>query len=597
MKLGKLCLVSCLLIVASLVVASCASQTTTTPPPQTTTQTQATTTAVQTSVPTTPQYGGTVTIALAREPSGFDESISQPGDAFTLHLTNQELFLGDWTKGAAGTGQATWASGSVRKISLSTGGLAESWEVTVPNKTLVFHLRKDVRFALNPSSEASRLVNGREVTAKDVATVLNKYITTPRSPLSLGDTRKAIITAIGTYDLSVTLPEENFSDMDIIGDYADVDFAPELWTKYGNLTDWRNNVGTGPFILTDYVNSSSATLKKNPNFAGTDPVGPGKGNKLPYVDTVKFVMIPDASTRISALRAAKVDILNAVFWEDAKSLRQTHPMLSEYKYYEDSGLAINMRTDKPNLPYKDKKVRQALMMATDFETIKNTWAGGEGQVVTFPILKVPEYADAYCSIEEASPAAQELYKYNVEKAKALLKDAGYPNGFSAKVAASTTAVDYLSIIKQMWAKVNVDLTIEPKEFGVYMGIFWGRAYDDMMCGGPGPVANLYIAFSFVTGPAGANFSYVDEPVAKEAKQKMMAVALTNTTEADRLHKELMKYMLEQATSIPGVAPPSYHMWWPWVKNYHGESSLGYTNFPNYLRYVWIDQAGKVALGK
>ena len=591
MKVRKVCVVLAFLITASLLVVACNGGTKTTspttqPPTKTTTAPPQTTTKTSSD---TPKSGGQISICLVADPSGFDETIAQPGGATTMHLTNQELMIGDWTKGLGGTQEATWTTGVIRKISLSKGNLAESWEISEPGK-MIFSIRKGVRFGLNPSSEASRLVNGREITAKDIAAILNRYIKTARSPLSMGDTRKAIITAVDDYTLSVVLPVENFSDMDILGDYADSDIAPELYEKYGNVNEWKYSVGTGPYILTDYISGSSATLAKNTNFWETNPMGPGKGQQLPYIDTVKMLVIVDASTRLSALRTAKIDILNDVFWEDAKSLRETNPELKEQKYYADSGLAINMRTDKKDLPYDDVKVRQALMMATDFETIKNTWAGGEAQVNTFPILLMNEYKDAYCTLEEAGPEVEELYSYKPEKAKQYLADAGFPEGFKATVVCNTvtTTVDYLSIIKQMWSEVGIDLTIAQKESAVYTTVFWTRAYEDLFCGGPGPAGNLFIAYSFVTGPFGGNFSYIDDPVAREAKNKMMSLAIPDPAGADAVHKELMKYELPRVVSIPGVCPPGYHMWWPWVKNYHGESSLGYTNYPNFIKYLWID---------
>jgi len=597
MKIRKVCVVLAFFITASFLVMACNGSPKTTSP--TSQQSTKTTTAPPTQTTTTssvPQYGGQISICLVGDPSGFDETLVQPGGATTMHLTNQELMIGDWTKGLGGTQEATWTTGVIRKISLSKGNLAESWEITEPGKML-FNIRKGVRFGLNPNSEASRLVNGREINAKDIAKTFNKYITAPRGPLAMGDTRKAIITAPDDYTLSIVLPVENFSDMDILGDYADCDIAPELYEKYGTVNEWKYSVGTGPYVLTDYISGSSATLIKNPNFWETDPMGTGKGQQLPYIDTVKMLILTDASTRLSALRTAKIDILNDVFWEDAKSLRDTNPELKEQKYYADSGLAINMRTDKQDLPYKDVKVRQALMMATDFETIKNTWAGGEAQVNTFPILLMNEYKDAYCTLEEAGAEVEELYSYNPEKAKQYLADAGFPGGFKATVVCNTvtTTVDYLSIIKQMWSEVGIELTISQKESAVYTSVFWTRAYEDLFCGGPGPAGNLYIAYSFVTGPFGGNFSYVDDPVAREAKNKMMSISIPDPAGADAVHKELMKYELPLVVSIPGVCPPGYHMWWPWVKNYHGESSLGYTSYPNFIKYLWIDAAMKKSM--
>ena len=61
---------------------------------------------------------------------------------------------------------------------------------------------------------------------------------------------------------------------------------PEAVKQWGDLTDWHHAIGTGPFILTDFVGGSSATLVKNPNYWGYDERYPQ--NQLPYVDSVKY---------------------------------------------------------------------------------------------------------------------------------------------------------------------------------------------------------------------------------------------------------------------------------------------------------------------
>jgi len=78
----------------------------------------------------------------------------------------------------------------------------------------------------------------------------------------------------------------------------------------------------------------------------------------------------------------------------------------------------------------------------------------------------------------------------------------------------------------------------------------------------------------------------------------MKAAYPDEVKVDQLHSELMPYLLEQAYVITLPAGYQYRFWWPWVKNYSGESSLGYYNTGNFLKYVWIDQALKDSiLGK
>ncbi len=78
------------------------------------------------------------------------------------------------------------------------------------------------------------------------------------------------------------------------------------------MQDWRNSVGTGPFMLTDFVSNSKATFVRNPNYWMKNPCGPGEGDQLPYVDGVKLLIIPDPATAVSAFRTGKLDLLSGL---------------------------------------------------------------------------------------------------------------------------------------------------------------------------------------------------------------------------------------------------------------------------------------------
>ena len=544
--------------------------------------------------PTGPQYGGVLYIVTGADSMGFDEVYTVAANTLTMKLTHQELFMGDWARGPAGTGEFDWTQRGIRKFDTYTGCLAESWEIPELG-TMIVHIRDGVRYALNPNNAASRLLNGRELTADDVAYSLNTYISNPRAALHFGDTRFGTYTALDKWTFKLTLPKTAFDDVGIVGDFASIT-PPELEKAYGYPLKWQNSIGTGPFMLTDFVPSSTSTFVRNPNYWEKDPVGEGMGNQLPYLNGVKLVYIPDVSSQLAAIRTAKVDIMHGVSWEDAATLRQTSPQLLYKKFYAGSIGAIAMRTDKLDLPYSKKDVRRALMMATDFETIKNDYFGGDAQINSFPICDVKEYHDAYLPLEEAPASVQELYVYNPDKAKTLLANAGYPNGFKATILCEARTADYLSIIKDQWAKVNVQLTIQTKEAGAWISIFWGRAYDELIYAAPGPVANIYICFWYAGHLLGGNMSYIDDPICWKAKDDMMKVSITDPPAADALNKELMKYVLDQAWEIPSPAPPAYHFWWPWVKNYHGESSMGFDNGYTYSKYIWLDQDLKKAMG-
>ena len=178
-------------------------------------------------------------------------------------------------------------------------------------------------------------------------------------------------------------------------------FPPELWEKCPNLQDWRNSVGTGAFMLDDYVPNSSITLVKNPKFWNKNPLGAGRGDSLPYIDGIKMLFLPDISTRLAALRTGKADQLDAVTSDDAVSLKQTTKELKSAEFLPGTVMVIGMRLDKPDVPYKDQNVRQTLMLALDFKGISQVVYGGKAEILAYPINNT--FKRAYVPMEQLRP--------------------------------------------------------------------------------------------------------------------------------------------------------------------------------------------------
>ena len=154
--------------------------------------------------------------------------------------------------------------------------------------------------------------------------------------------------------------------------------APEAIEQHGDVADWRNLVGTGPFMLTDWVDGSSMTWVKNPDYWGHDEKYPE--NRLPYVDELVRLIMPDQATRISAMRSGQIDYLahnsNGRFAtvDPVDSLQRTNPELRVKAFYFTAGESAAFNVTKP--PFDDIRVRHAIQMAVDLDTINTTYYKG-----------------------------------------------------------------------------------------------------------------------------------------------------------------------------------------------------------------------------
>jgi peptide/nickel transport system substrate-binding protein len=439
------------------------------------------------------------------------------------------------------------------------------------------------------------------MTADDVVFSLKQVVTDSRAYIyrAYPELRGADIQKTGPSEVTIKLPfNAMITGIAKFGAYVNI-VPQEVVKKYGDMGDWHNAAGTGPFILKDYVTGSVITLVKNDKYWATDPIGPGKGNRLPYIDGFRYLIIPDASTRLAALRTAKVDQMVSVNYDDAATVRKSASGIKEIEgILGGDPWWVYMNSQKA--PFNDVKVRRALAMATDLVTIKNTVNHGEGQILTWPVEYLPSYKDIYLGLDDpAMPASvKELYTYNPDKAKALLKEAGYPNGFKTTALISQPEVDYMSIIKDMWSKVGVQLDLNVQEPVARTAQYRAGNYEvTSQAGGRGPLSVFYHMVTLVAhSPAGGSGSNINDPVIDAASEKMQSQYLTDPKAAMATFKDSMKYVLDQAYVISRPMYPLTNFWWPWVKNYTGEYSVGYIMYDSWAQWVWIDQNLKTSLG-
>ena len=155
--------------------------------------------------------------------------------------------------------------------------------------------------------------------------------------------------------------------------------APEVIEQHGDIQDYRVNVGTGPFQLVDWVEDSTMTWERVDDYWGFDEKFPE--NRLPYIDSVQGVLMKEPATHMAAVRSRKIDSLSnngtaqIVSMDDIDNLQASNP---ELQYYERLvplpkrvvGLAVTME------PFNDIRVRHAMQMALDLETMNNDYFNG-----------------------------------------------------------------------------------------------------------------------------------------------------------------------------------------------------------------------------
>jgi peptide/nickel transport system substrate-binding protein len=609
MKARVVFFVFSLAVPGALLLASCGSGATTAP--ATSSSQPASSRPSATAVPSTtmspatdtPKYGGGITYRLASDPLNFD-SASQPSGGALLGTVYQTFMTDDWMRGPAGSGVANFAAGPSSMDDGFGPQIAESWEM--PEQGVwILNIRQGVHWQ-PAKSEAGTIMNGRELTVDDVIGGFNYLLNkdpeapAPRSWIVVGTAqavaRTATIEKTGPWQVTIRTPVEYMTGwVYLIGSSGFYRiYPPDVIHKYGNLTDWRNALGTGPYMLDDYVIGSSLSYRKNPIYWEKDPVGPGAGNELPYADTLKELIIPDLSTTYAALRTGKLDLQTGVTLTDAQSLWKTTSDL-EYSKYTTGFYGIGMAQENEKNPYHDVRVRHALMLATDFEAIKNGFWAGEAEIINWPANPSLVFYEPY---DQLPPAVQELYRYNPEKAKSLLAEAGYPNGFKANLIVQSIPerIDEMSIIKDMWAKVGVEIVLEPKEAGAYASyVGAGVPYPEMLYRVfPGSYYPQHLYQGFTRGPGILNISHVNNPPGTDPyledlfndQDKYLFVDM------NKVHddvKKVNRYVMEGAYQIPFPIPNSFNFWWPWLKNYYGQGT-------GLIRYAWVDHDLKEKMG-
>lgn len=390
--------------------------------------------------------------------------------------------------------------------------VAESWEYSEDGLTWTFKLRKGILFH-----------DGKEMTSKDVKFTFDRLRNPDVGAATVGLYSNILeIEAPDDYTVIFKLANPNPDFLKDLGDYHAL-IVDANGTDFA--TQWN---GTGPFILESYIPEDRIVFKRNPNYWMKD----ADGNQLPYLDGMEFIFIPDSTAQVEALRGGQVDYLIYLPSEYVSVLESEG--LVVYQSPSNTAYVLRMRSDRA--PASDNKVRQALKLATDTEAILQGAFQGLG-VAGGSTPFGPIYGEFY--LDEPYPPR------DVEKAKALLAEAGYPNGLTIEIVCQdrSPVPAICTIWKEQLAEAGVTVEIKLVPTDVYYGAdnLWLEADFAVTDWGSRPYPQPYLDLAY-TCKAEWNESHwcdeeLDQLAAQAAKEIDPAKRVEQYRQIQRIFRE------------------------------------------------------------
>lgn len=366
------------------------------------------------------------------------------GGEIVVGINNEPDFLDPYLAAAAGTREILFNifEGLVKPDESGNlvPAIAESYEISKDALKYTFKLRHGVKFH-----------NGNAVTAEDVKFSLDKA--------AGKDTGKALVAALSNVK-SVDIKDAATIEINLIK--PDTDLLASL-TNAIVPRDYNDQnkkpVGTGPFKFVEYTPQQQLILEKNADYWQ-------KG--LPHLDKVTFKIDADEDAAFLALKGGTIDLEPYLSTEKARQLSDSYNILTG-SYNLVQLLALNNAVK----PFNDVKVRQAMNYALDIQKIIDIVTYGEGKRIGSGFF--PGFKKYY------KEGLENTYKQDIVKAKDLLKQAGYPDGFEFTITAPSnykTHVDTAQVIVEQLAQVGIKATIKPVEWGVWLDqVYKNRQYE------------------------------------------------------------------------------------------------------------------------
>lgn len=490
----------------------------------------------------TPKRGGTLNATFSSDPAHFDPHRGTTAQNFIPLVYN---------------GLVRFKTGTEVRVDefILEPDLAEKWEISKDALVYTFRLRRGVRFHDKPP------VNGRELTSDDVVWSLQRIL--DENPENIKRDLFSVIKsyeAVDRYTVRITLTEPFAPLLDNLATvFASI--VPRADIDYKQVA-----IGTGPYVLDSFTRGSRYVYKRH-----SDYYERGK----PYLDEIVIHILRDFATRAAALRASRIDVVDLLPYGQALPIIREGNLAWE-RYQGIFSVHLRLNVAKP--PLDNEKVRQALSLAMNRQAIAIALGGGEG-VVNGP---VPTGLGRWVVDWRKLP----YFQRDVAKARQMLREAGFPNGFTIDAVGGASPDNrrvILEAIKAQWAQIGVTLNFRLVDTATVQRVRFQRDFTilaDNFTLSSDPDSYLFLEYHSKSSGNVGNYSdpQVDRLLEAQRRETDPARRLVLVHEA--------QILIAQKAWIFTTGDPIYvSLAWPYVKGFRHNNINQYLPLKN----VWLDK--------
>jgi peptide/nickel transport system substrate-binding protein len=452
-------------------------------------------------------------------------SAQQPKPGGTLRVAWEADITGLDPYVSAGL-QSQWMVGSLFNslVTIDTNleyvpDLAESWEILDNGKVYVFHLRKGVKFHEGNDFNAEVVRwNYQRIMDPDEKTFVAPFF-------DIVETVEVL--DAHTVKFILKHPSRTLLPVMAVNRVGFLQMSPASYQRWGKEEVRQHPDGTGPFKLARWEQNQVIVLEKNPHY-----FKPG----LPYLDRIEFRVMKEGVTRATALRAGEVDFSNYIPREHVERLAKD-PKIQVLRGKDMQRVQSFFNLLKP--AFQDVRVRQALLgYGIDRQAIVRTALLGQAE----PLWSfVPPGGKDHIDFGEQ-------YSYNPEKAKALLKEAGFDDKNPLRYTIMTHAAEpalptIATIMKTQLAQIGVDVTVEVIDRPIFLRRLTKDRDWDQLLNFSGAVSDSYSISRLIDTRAGNNTSNHEDTHVDALIDRLREAATEE--EYLKLGHELQRYVVAE----------------------------------------------------